>query len=380
LSVSEINEILNNKCRPSLGKACVYSEDAIQTSFQVKSPSSPLSQLSPNTTEQGHALNFPGLRFAQPLSGLDPFSNEALRKPIIDITVRSQAVQILGSLETIPTIAASFFVGIHQRISVLAKDRFYSILSSTLHDPQADFLVLSVCMHLIQQMPSSSTSSMQSSDYVAVKGLICLLEGTSEISLDLVHSRLLLTLYEMGHGLHTAAYVSIAACARMAHTLGFHRKPWKNLSVETEQISLEEKKRTWWEIVNLDRFINLCVGDARFATDDPESLDPLPIEDMLWAEGAIPGGLVPLISAAPVLSTPATVTVGQLARECQILHLTGRAIRHAFDPTPDADFNSKEARQLERTLKAFLPLLANEELRIGKYCGALGVCNRFEFS
>jgi hypothetical protein len=43
---------------------------------------------------------------------------------------------------------------------------------------------------------------------------------------------------------------------------------------------------------------------------------------------------------------------------------------------PDRDFNVEEGFQLERTLKAYLPLLANEELKIGNNCGAFGVCNR----
>jgi hypothetical protein len=47
-----------------------------------------------------------------------------------------------------------------------------------------------------------------------------------------------------------------------------------------------------------------------------------------------------------------------------------------FDPTPDPSFNAEEVVQLERTLKAYLPVLANEELKIGKYCGAYGMCNR----
>jgi len=42
---------------------------------------------------------------------------------------------------------------------------------------------------------------------------------------------------------------------------------------------------------------------------------------------------------------------------------------------PDGDFNVEGGFQLERTLKAYLPLLANEELKVGKYCSAFGVCN-----
>jgi hypothetical protein len=113
-----------------------------------------------------------------------------------------------------------------------------------------------------------------------------------------------------------------------------------------------------------------------FVTDNPATTDPLPVEDLLWSESLSRPDLENLIAAAPLLDTPFNVTVGQLARECQISHLVGHVVRHVYDPLPDASLNIEEATQLERTLKAYLPLLSNEELRIGKYCGAYGMCNR----
>lgn len=142
-------------------------------------------------------------------------------------------------------------------------------------------------------------------------------------------------------------------------------------------LALEEGKRTWWAIANMDRFIGLCDGDALLATDDPGRKDPLPIEDLLWSESSSAADMEGFIAAPPSLDTPFNTTVGQMARECQISYLAGRVARHVFDPVGDRDFNENEGLQLERTLKAYLPLLANEELKIGKYCGAFGVCNKY---
>jgi hypothetical protein len=84
-----------------------------------------------------------------------------------------------------------------------------------------------------------------------------------------------------------------------------------------------------------------------------------------------------LIVLPPTLETPFTTTVGQMARECQIAHLVGRAVRHVFNPTGEQNFDAEEAVQVDRAMNAYLPLLVEEELRIGKYCGAFGMCNRF---
>jgi hypothetical protein len=90
------------------------------------------------------------------------------------------------------------------------------------------------------------------------------------------------------------------------------------------------------------------------------SLYPLPIEDSVWAQQ-----LVTTTSPA-VLSTPHSINVGQLARESQVDYLTGRVAQHVYDPASDTAFHMDEAAQLERTLKAFLPLLTVEEFSIGQ--------------
>ena len=115
---------------------------------------------------------------------------------------------------------------------------------------------------------------------------------------------------------------------------------------------------------------------SQIEAGDPDRSDPLPIEDLFWSEGSILTDIQDLIATPPCLDTPSNIVVGQMARECQISHLVGRVIRHVFHPTSDPEFNAEEAIQLERTLRSYLPLLATEELRIGRYCAAFGMCNR----
>jgi hypothetical protein len=285
-------------------------------------------------------------------------------------------VRVFGSLSSIATISREFFIGTHQRIPAISKLRFEENLLSLTTRPRADFAALCLTILLIQQIPIGKVTNMQSSLYFMVKNLITLLETKSDPCLDIAHCRVLVTFYEVGHGLHREAYVSLAGCARAARGLGLHKKPWRNLDADSDRLALEEEKRTWWAIVIIDRFINLCNKDAFFVTGDPERTEPLPIEDLLWSESCSHADLQSLIDAAPSLDTPFNITVGQLARECQISHLVGHIVRHAFDPVLDPRFNTEEAVQLERTLRAYLPLLSNEELKIGKYCGAYGMCNR----
>lgn len=354
--VTSYNEMLFR-----LRRACAYSEDTIQTNFAPEAQSSILPLKHQN-------LPYPSLSL-----GIDPFNHETLHRATLGITM-----QILGSIENMEAVSNDFFTGTHQRIPALSKFRFYGQLHILPIAPRAGFAALCLCILLIQQMPTGrNMSTIQSPLYVTVKNLINLLEMSNDSSLDLLHSRILVAFYEMGHGLHAAAYVSVAVCARTARALGLHRKMWRNVEAAHDLLSLEEEKRVWWAIVCMDRFMGLFNGDSLIVSEDPERTDPLPIEDLLWSEAIVPADIEASIAAPPSLETPLTTTVGQMARECQIAHLVGRAVRHIFNPTADVEFNADEAVQLERTMKAYLPLLAEEELKIGKYCGAFGMCNRF---
>ena len=345
-----------------MGRTCVYTEDAAETFFADDNL---------NHEPLLETLKHPHLPLTDALSGVDPCDSTTLQQSTVNMVV-----EIFGSLSNIAVISRDFFTGTHQRLPVVSKLRFEQDLQSLATSPRADFAALCLSILLMQQSPMGKATNMQSSLYFKVKNLITLLETTSDLSLDLVHCRVLVTFYEMGHGLHRAAYLSLAGCARAARVLGLHKKRWRDLEVDSDKLALEEEKRTWWAIVLMDRFINLCNGDAFLVTDNPARTDPLPVEDLLWSESLSRAGLESLVADAPLLDTPFNITVGQLARECQISYLTGHVVRHVYDPLPDTGLNAEEATQLERTLKAYLPLLSNEELRIGKYCGAYGMCNR----
>ena len=103
-------------------------------------------------------------------------------------------------------------------------------------------------------MPVDQGQSMQSSLYVMVKSNISLLESTGYLSLEVVQSRVLLSYYEMGHGILPAALISIGACARAARALGLHKKLFHSPSENSgARMRAEEEKRVWWAVINLDR-------------------------------------------------------------------------------------------------------------------------------
>jgi hypothetical protein len=176
----------------------VYTEDAIHTHF-ANDPS--------NGQPPLPKLQFPLLPLAESAPvPIDPSSPETLQRSTVEMTMRH-----FGSLGNILAVSSAFFTGTHQRISAISRPRFDRNVQSLTTSPHADFVALCMCVLLVQQVPLGKTSNMQSSLYFIVKNLIRQLEMTNGISVDHVNCRVLITFYEMGHGLHTAAYISVIA-------------------------------------------------------------------------------------------------------------------------------------------------------------------------
>jgi hypothetical protein len=354
----------HNKWPYSLDKTCVYSEDLVQTNYfdcNRGQDQGKTDVAHPETSSDSlESL------FAHLANGVNHAGPEATSTSHVDRVVRKQTLQMLGSFDCIPTLASAFFQGVYQRIPALSSSRFHDNLQSLPDQARNDFLALCLCMHLVQQMPPEGCKSMQTSLYASVKTLIALVEAAGEFTLDVLHCRLLIAFYEMGHGLHSEAFLSIGACARMARMLNIHKKATQ--SVGGGSTTADEEERTWWIIYNMEHFINLCNAEKGFCpSEDFGGSGLLSEEDLVWLENLMPR----------VDDSASTLAIGEMMRESQVSQVAGCVVEHISRPISDPNFDAEEAVQLERTLKAFLPLLANKELETGKFCGALGICNRY---
>ncbi|KAK0761215.1 hypothetical protein N5P37_006162, partial [Trichoderma harzianum] len=313
--------------------------------------------------------------FTDVTSGVEPFLHDSLRRPTVDVIVQKQLLKIVKSRSEMHRIADSYFATIARRISIVSAQRFYARLPK-IESPScgADFAALCLCVHLVLQLPLSHDSSMQSSLYVTVKGIISLLEATSFQSVEVIQCRILIAFYEIGHGIYPAAAASIGGCAKMARFAGFHRHSILSTYDEEREIVVEEKKRTLWALHNLDRYLNLSMGESIFTTPFAQETDPLPIEEDLWAKNIAPS----LVTHN--LNTPADVSIGSFARECQISHVVGRVLRNVYEPVSDEAFQAKEAAQLEATMSTFIPLLQNDTEDFGKYCISFAICSSAIFT
>jgi hypothetical protein len=119
-------------------------------------------------------------------------------------------------------------------------------------DPCKDLLLL--CMK-INGFGYDSTSAVDDPRYNLAKSISCDAENSGLLGLRLVQSLVLLTVYEISHGIYPAAFFTIGRAARIGLLMGWHNKNGNRLfnGINTWTFG-EEQRRTWWAIFILDRY------------------------------------------------------------------------------------------------------------------------------
>jgi hypothetical protein len=162
----------------------------------------------------------------------------------------------LGSIEAADASFAAYFNTIYHRLPILSHKGFYERLHTIFDDTaNAGYSALCFCILLLNQSPPAPSGSMQTSQYVKVKSILSLLEATSYVSLEVVQCRILVAFYEIGHAIYPAASMSIGTAAKLARVLCLHRKSSQTIENLPDAIDSEERKRVWWAVVNLDRYV-----------------------------------------------------------------------------------------------------------------------------
>ena len=91
---------------------------------------------------------------------------------------------------------ARYFNTVHAWLQVISQDRYYRRLPSFFDGGNPGFSVLTLSVVLINLVAQTSGNSL----YLSIKSMIGVLEGMGIDSLDLLQARLLVTVFEAGHG------------------------------------------------------------------------------------------------------------------------------------------------------------------------------------
>lgn len=200
---------------------------------------------------EAQALDFPTMLFLDP-SILQHGQVEVFRAAS---RVPAHIMHLLGDIDEIRATASKFFEYIHLWMPFISKKRFYELHLPSSFQSQPDVVLLLLSLKLITTIPPTSPRNPQTPLYHAVKHFYLEVEHSSILSLPVLQAGVVLALYELGHAIYPAAFLSIGTCTRYAYTLGINVSQSLKISRVLTLVEAEERRRVWWAIVILDRFV-----------------------------------------------------------------------------------------------------------------------------
>ncbi|KAF4225598.1 hypothetical protein CNMCM6457_008020 [Aspergillus fumigatiaffinis] len=264
------------------------------------------------------------------------------------VSVLPHILHLLGDLDEIRFTAGRFFEHVHQWMPFISKKRFYDMYLQPAFQTRPDVVLLLLALKLITTFPPAGARGPRTPLYDAVRRLYVEVEGA--FSILVLQAGVLVALYELGHGIYPAAYLSIGACARYAHALGINVSRTVPTRRVLTLVEVEERRRVWWAIVILDRFVSIGCPGRPFATADPRLDDLLPADDAAWDQGTVrPEDL-------STLSSPMTGHMSKFALLCQAARLLGQVLHHLGS---DVSIHDEVWMQLDRTLQSMLAAALN---------------------
>ncbi|KAH8658451.1 putative fungal-specific transcription factor [Xylariales sp. PMI_506] len=289
------------------------------------------------------SLDFPTILFLDPMI----LQHGQIDDRSIAGPIEEHILDLLGDMNEIHIVARDYFEYIHTWMPFISKKRFYDIYLRAPFQHKPDVVLLLLCLKLITTLPPTDPRNPRTALYKTVKHFYLEVESSTTFSMLVLQSSVLLVLYELGHAIYPAAFLSLGTCARYAHALGIDVGNSTIGRRVLTRIEVEERKRVWWAIVILDRFVSIGCPGRPFVTEEPSMDDLLPTDDGAWDQGIVKA------DDTSTLSSPMTNHMSQFALLCQAARLLGQVLHHLSTDSAEAESESVSI-QLDRTLQSMI--------------------------
>jgi len=170
-----------------------------------------------------------------------------------DISVPSEVTELIG--HDVHSICHRYFATTHTWFPFVSPKRVYQRVDSD-STTDAGLALLLLCMKL-DSMPCGELRPAESTLYQAARRYVSALEDTSTVSLCLLQALVMIALYELGHGIFPAVFLTVGRAARLGVLMSLH---CRNFARSTQLLKpsgtwtpREEERRTWWATLVLER-------------------------------------------------------------------------------------------------------------------------------
>lgn len=186
---------------------------------------------------------------------IDCFEKMDVALPRPSMPASASILEELGSPEMWRNIINLHFSTTHIWLPIIWRRKMDTLVSN--HNTQLPYStsLLLASMKLVAQTPGQVQHASQNRLYIALKQELSAMENQGYVSIGLLQAAILTTVYEMGHSIYPAAYLSIGRCVSIAHVIGLHDRQSapQAVSKPTFWSETEELTRVWCAILVLDR-------------------------------------------------------------------------------------------------------------------------------
>ncbi|CAG9997051.1 unnamed protein product [Clonostachys byssicola] len=276
-----------------------------------------------------------------------------------------------------PTLYNDYHVKVHTWLPMLSRKRLLNQGVESSERTDACHPLLLLCMELCKAECGGSPGDFHL--YTAAKTLSSAVEQAGYLSLRLVQALVLITFYEVCHGLQPAAYLTVSRAARVGSLVGLYTSGYN--STLFQQVSTwtagEEARRTWWAIFILDRYLLIDAPGLPFSQQDPTAQELLPVNDGDWEAGNTVAS-----ESLYTSSFSGNTVLGPFAMLCQASNILSKILQHKMSrksASVPVEQLMEEAMHLHRTSSALqASIQASSEASAGDSCpftSASAVCS-----
>jgi hypothetical protein len=191
----------------------------------------------------------------------DLFQQAQIDIPRVEVPIPRYVLDLIGDFSQWRSIATKFFETVHTFMPIVSKPRLYGRFLNPLAPRRSDVALLLLCMRLITMLPAGTPMS-RTPEYLAAKRFHTELELTAGFSPQVLQAGVLIALYEYGHAIYPAAYLTIGGLARYGISSGIDGTGPSQMSPPSDWIEAEERKRIWWAVLILDRKVLVYLSNT----------------------------------------------------------------------------------------------------------------------
>ncbi|CRL22637.1 Fungal transcriptional regulatory protein, N-terminal [Penicillium camemberti] len=314
----------------------------------VVAQSSKVSQFQPISSTSSFAVNA-AISFLAP----DLFREAGLEIPRLDLGIPDEVSLHLGDSQQVLETARKFFQ--MTWMPIVSRKRHLAAVLNPLSPSRRPTVLLNLCMKLCYLPVNDDDGRKRTSLYRLIKKFYSEVESTGDLCVQVLQAAIFIAVFEIGDAIYPAAYLTVGGCARYGIAMGLDKINKTRLGGEHNRtaswMEIEEKRRVWWAILNLDRFLNFTNPARVLATEDPKFEDFLPVDDdKFYDANSEPEDAVPI-------SQGFVFKIGHFGRLAQATYLISQALAtiRSFSAVSTDLSNtslSSETAQLCRTFEA----------------------------